>query len=136
MKTVLEVEMPAGCLHQENVSINEDNAMECIMTQKWLASKIIGYEAWFDYLGRGLTEWELLLDNSNPTAPGENPSHYDYPESTRALHQDNYSKAVENQPSGKDDINTTLCVDAPGNRYTKFNDRDMPLQYFWKLHGG
>ena len=67
----------------------------------------VGYEAWFDFLRTGLPEQTPVLDNRNPTAAGEIPSRFYYPEDEQALNMNNYQEAVDRQ-GGTDDINSKL----------------------------
>lgn len=105
--TYYGIQVPDGYLTQPEVAYNASKALTQIMNQKWLSLFFVGYEAWFDYLRTGLPEKEALLDNRNPTAPGQIPSRFYYPEDEQALNKENYTIAVQNQ-GGKDDINTKL----------------------------
>lgn len=94
-------------LQQTGIAFNSDNAMEQIMQQKWMSLFMVGYEAWFDFLRTGLPVQNQLLDNRNPSAPGEVPSRFYYPEDEQALNTANYQEAIKRQ-GGEDNINTKL----------------------------
>ncbi|MDR1154745.1 MAG: SusD/RagB family nutrient-binding outer membrane lipoprotein [Bacteroidales bacterium] len=93
---------------QPGVVFDEDNAMKLIMFQKWTAQFFVGSEAWLDFKRTGLPEMEPLMENRNPTKPGEIPSRFLYPEDEQTLNVDNFSAAVVRQEGGNDDINTKL----------------------------
>ncbi len=101
------LEASNGYLTQPGVAYQEATALEQIMLQKWLSLFFVGYEAWFDFLRTGLPEQDALLDNRNPTAPGEVPSRFYYPENEQALNGAHYKEAIERQ-GGTDNINTKL----------------------------
>ena len=104
------VEMPASYLAQPGVAYSDadaDEAVRQIMLQKWMCMFFVGYEAWFDFLRTGLPEQTPVLDNRNPTAAGEIPSRFYYPEDEQALNMNNYQEAVDRQ-GGTDDINSKL----------------------------
>lgn len=105
--TYYDIQVPDNYLTQAGVLYTSADALKQIMTQKWLSLFFIGYEAWFDYLRTGLPEKEALLDNRNPTAPGQTPSRFYYPEDEQALNKENYTIAIKNQ-GGTDNINTKL----------------------------
>lgn len=94
-------------MQQTGIAFNSDNAMEQIMQQKWMSLFMVGYEAWFDFLRTGLPVQNQLLDNRNPSAPGEVPSRFYYPEDEQALNTANYQEAIKRQ-GGEDNINTKL----------------------------
>lgn len=102
-----DVKLPEGYLTQDGVAYQSEKAWEQIMLQKWLSLFMVGYEAWFDFLRTGLPKQQALLDNRNPTASGEVPSRFYYPEDEQALNGDNYKQALEKQ-GGTDDINSKL----------------------------
>lgn len=92
---------------QTAVAYDPQRGVEQIMTQKWLANFMVGYENWFDFLRTGLPKQTMPLDNRNPTAPGEIPSRYYYPENEQAVNKAQYDAAVQLE-GGTDDINTKL----------------------------
>jgi hypothetical protein len=101
--------LPDGAyLAQPEVAFDSSKGLQQIMTQKWLAQFFVGYESWFDYLRTGYPEMAPLLDNRNPTRPGETPSRFYYPEDEQALNAAHYAEAVSHQSGGNDDINTKL----------------------------
>ena len=98
----------AAYMAQPAVEFDSGKGLEQIMLQKWIAQFFVGYEAWFDFKRTGLPEMEPLIDNRNPTRPGEIPSRFLYPESEQVLNPDSYTAGVKRQTGGKDDINTKL----------------------------
>ena len=98
----------AEYMAQPEVAFDANKGLAQIMLQKWIAQFFVGYEAWFDFKRTGLPEMEPLIDNRNPTRPGEIPSRFLYPESEQLLNMDNHSAAISRQAGGKDDINTKL----------------------------
>lgn len=99
---------PAAAYQQQaGVAYDAAQGLEQVLTQKWLANFMVGYEGWFDFLRTGLPRQTLPIDNRNPTAPGEVPSRFYYPETEQAVNKAQYDAAVSLQ-GGKDDINTAL----------------------------
>ena len=80
---------------------------ELLIYVKLILNSYLGYEAWFDFLRTGLPVQNQLLDNRNPSAPGEVPSRFYYPEDEQALNTANYQEAIKRQ-GGEDNINTKL----------------------------
>lgn len=79
-----------------------DDQLETIMTQKWLASFLVGLESWYDFRRTGLPS--VIVpgpDNVNNDAV---PVRFLYPDSEQTLNGDNYKAAVS--AFGADDINT------------------------------
>lgn len=101
------VSMPDNFLQQEGIAYNDAEALNLIMTQKWMALFMVGYEAWFDFLRTGLPVQDEIIDNRNPTAAGEVPSRFYYPSDEQALNTANYEAAIARH-GGTDDINTEL----------------------------
>lgn len=94
-------------LYATGVAYDSNNALTQIMQQKWLSLFMVGYEAWFDFLRTGLPAQSAPKDNRNPSAPGEVPSRFYYPESEQAVNAVHYKEAIELQ-GGTDNINTKL----------------------------
>ena len=94
-------------LSQQNVQLADGDAIEKILTQKWMSLFFIGYQGWYEYLRTGYPKLSKPLDNRNPTAPGEVPSRFYYPETEQAVNITNYNAAIKAQ-GGSDDINTKL----------------------------
>ena len=97
----------AEYLRQPAVRFVASDALPRVMRQKWLANFLVGYEGWFDFLRTGLPEQTLPLDNRNPTASGQIPSRFYYPETEQAVNKNQYDAALQKY-GGKDDINTKL----------------------------
>lgn len=94
-------------LSQNGVAYDTTHALTQIMEQKWLSLFMVGYEAWFDFLRTGLPTQAKPKDNRNPSAPGEVPSRFYYPESEQAVNGTHYKEAIDMQ-GGTDNINTKL----------------------------
>lgn len=97
----------AAYLLKQDIAFDNDKAIKQIMLQKWMSLFMVGYEAWFEFLRTGLPEQNALRDNRNPSAPGEIPSRFYYPEDEQALNTANYKAAIEKH-GGEDNINTKL----------------------------
>jgi hypothetical protein len=96
------VSLPGDYLEREGVSY--DNTLGVIMTQKWLASFLVGFEAWYDYRRTGLPRFiQPGPDNVNNDVV---PVRFFYPSDQQTLNPDNYAAAVSRQ--GPDDINTKV----------------------------
>lgn len=91
-----------------------NNTLEQIITQKWIALYLDGWEAYAEYRRTGypqLMKWDLEIDNGPPVritaaewveVPREYvPGRLPYPDNEKDLNVENYSIAVENQ--GGDD---------------------------------
>jgi len=85
------VELPNDYLSRTGVAY--DGQLETIMTQKWLASFLVGFEGWFDYRRTGLPSFII-------------PVRFMYPGNQQTLNKENYDAAVSRQ--GPDDINTKV----------------------------
>ncbi len=86
-------------LAQEGVAYVGD--LEQIITQKWLASFMVGLEAWYDLRRTGLpSSIEPGQDNVNSDRV---PVRFFYPSEEQSLNPDNYRAAVS--AMGEDDIN-------------------------------
>ena len=93
-------------VQRADVAYNAANGVEQILTQKWLANFMVGYEAWFDFLRTHLPAQAMPMDNRNPS-PGQIPSRFYYPETEQAVNKAQLDAALKEQ-GGKDDINTKL----------------------------
>ncbi|MDQ3536764.1 MAG: SusD/RagB family nutrient-binding outer membrane lipoprotein, partial [Bacteroidota bacterium] len=98
------VEMPDTYLTQADVIYDTSKAMNLIMTQKWLANFLVGYEAWLDFKRTGYPALKPLLDNANGNII---PSRYRYPAEEQAYNNESYTNALQTL-SGEDDINAKL----------------------------
>ncbi len=79
-----------------------DSQLETIITQKWLASFLVGLEGWYDFRRTGFPS--VIVpgpDNVNGDAV---PVRFLYPDSEQTLNGENYQAAVS--AFGVDDINT------------------------------
>ncbi|WP_027076282.1 SusD/RagB family nutrient-binding outer membrane lipoprotein [Maribacter antarcticus] len=96
-----EVEQDVNAyLAQTEVAYNGE--LETILTQKWLASFLVGYEGWYDFRRTGLPS--VIVpgpDNVNNDAV---PVRFLYPDSEQTLNGENYKAAVSR--IGGDDINS------------------------------
>lgn len=92
---------------QNGIAYNEVNAIEQIMTQKWMSLFFIGYQAWFEYVRTGLPKQEPLRDNRNPSGMGGRPSRFYYPEDEQAVNGNSLKDALSRM-GGKDDVNYKL----------------------------
>ncbi len=97
----LGLTLPAGYLSQPNVILDGSNDLERIVTQKWIASFMNGYEAWFDFRRTGYPDLPLPQDNLNNDVF---PVRYAYPSTEQAVNGSNYSDAVN--AIGGDDYNS------------------------------
>ena len=86
------LEMPADYLQRPGVAFDTNTALEQIMTQKWLANFLNGYEAWCDFRRTGLPK--LTLSQEQITNNGGFPSRFRYPVSEQAVNLENYTIAV------------------------------------------
>ncbi len=86
-------------LAQDGVAF--DGNLETIMRQKWLASFMVGMEAWYDFRRTGLpTNIQPGQDNVNSNRV---PVRFLYPDQEQSLNAENYEQAVS--AMGGDDIN-------------------------------
>jgi hypothetical protein len=93
--------IPTGFTLQANVILDGSNDLERIMTQKWIASFMNGYEAWFDFRRTGFPDLPLPQDNLNNDVF---PVRYAYPSTEQAVNGANYSEAAG--AIGGDDYNS------------------------------
>lgn len=93
--------IPTGYTLQPNVILDGSNDLERIMTQKWIASFMNGYEAWFDFRRTGFPNLPIPQDNLNNDVY---PVRYAYPSTEQAVNGTNYSEAAS--AIGGDDYNS------------------------------
>jgi hypothetical protein len=86
-----EVEMPVGYLLSPEVLLDGTDDLNKIMTQKWIALFMNGYESWLDIRRTGFPEMMISPDNLNGNVY---PVRYRYPSSEQAVNGANYSDAV------------------------------------------
>ena len=80
-----------------------DGTMLTIMTQKWLASFLVGLEAWYDI--RRIGQPSFVLPSTENVNGDKIPVRFLYPDDEQALNADNYATAVAKMSDG-DDINS------------------------------
>lgn len=85
------LETPADYLSQSEVLLDGTADLERIMTQKWIASFMNGYEAWFDIRRTSFPVLTIPLDNLNGDVY---PVRYRYPSTEQAVNATNYNEAV------------------------------------------
>lgn len=99
------ISTPATYMADTDVSITDENdALEKVITQKWMANFMVGNEAWFDYLRTQLPVVKPNLDNVNTGK--EIPSRYLYPNDEQVYNSKNYQSETSKMTGGKDNINT------------------------------
>ena len=77
-------------LAQDGVSY--DNELETIITQKWLASFLVGFEAWYDFRRTGLPS--VIVPGPDNVNNDRVPVRFLYPDSEQTLNADNFNTAV------------------------------------------
>lgn len=85
------VSLPSNYLTGANVQLDGTEDLERIMTQKWIASFINGYEAWIDARRTGFPVLPIPTDNLNGNVF---PVRYTYPSTEQAVNGTNYASAV------------------------------------------
>lgn len=78
-----------------------DGALETIMRQKWLASFMVGLEAWYDFRRTGLPS--IIVPGQDNVNNDQVPVRFLYPDREQSLNADSYRQAVD--AIGGDDIN-------------------------------
>ncbi len=78
-----------------------DGNLETIMTQKWLASFLVGLEAWYDFRRTGLPSF--IIPGQDNVNSDRVPVRFLYPDREQTLNTENYEAAVSRM--GGDDIN-------------------------------
>ncbi len=81
--------LPTTYLTQAGVAWT--GSLEQIITQKWLASMLVGYEGWLNYRRTGFPVLNTALDNTNND---KLPVRYRYPDTEKAVNPTNYNAAV------------------------------------------
>lgn len=79
-----------------------DNKLETIITQKWLASFLVGLEAWYDYRRTGFPS--VIIPGPDNVNSGKVPVRFLYPSSEQTQNGENYKAAVS--AIGGDNINS------------------------------
>lgn len=86
-----------------SLSVDNNNALEQIGNQKWLALYCQGVEAWTEYRRTGFPVLTAAVDG---LLNGQIPSRYTYPSSEQSLNGSSYDAAIANQ--GADLLTTKL----------------------------
>lgn len=88
-----QTQMPAGYLTEGPAAYGTagSNKIEQIITQKWLAHMINGYEGWIEYRRTGFPRFKPIAASLNE---GRIPVRMPYPISEAALNQDNFDAAT------------------------------------------
>ena len=84
-------EMPTGYLTQTSVALDNQDVLKKIITQKWLASMLVGYEGWLEHRRTGFPAFMVAVENLNND---KLPVRYLYPTPEQALNTANYQEAV------------------------------------------
>ena len=79
-----------------------DGNLETIITQKWLASFLVGMEAWYDFRRTGLPS--VIVPGPDNVNGDVVPVRFIYPDVEQSLNGDNYQQAVS-ALGGDDNIN-------------------------------
>ncbi len=98
------VEMPEGYLNR--VGVAYDGEIPTIMTQKWLALFLNGYEAYYNLRRTGFST--LITPGPDNVNGNRVPLRYLYPDDQQTLNTANYEAALARQ--GADDINTPMWL--------------------------
>ncbi|NOQ72410.1 MAG: SusD/RagB family nutrient-binding outer membrane lipoprotein [Crocinitomix sp.] len=85
------LEIPAEYLSNPLIFLDGTADLERIMTQKWIASFMNGYEGWLDVRRTGFPTLTIPLDNLNGDVY---PVRYRYPSTEQAVNATNYNAAV------------------------------------------
>ncbi len=88
--------LPSDYLERTTVALTDDTTIEKIITQKWLASMLVGYEGWLNYRRTGFPALQIAVENLNND---EFPVRYIYPATEQALNAANYQEAVSRMGS-------------------------------------
>lgn len=86
------VALPAGYLASNAVQLNGTDNLKKIMTQKWIANFMNGYEAWIDVRRTGFPQLPIPQDNLNNN---KFPVRFRYPATEQAANKSNYNAAVQ-----------------------------------------
>lgn len=78
-----------------------DDTLETIITQKWLASFLVGFEAWYDFRRTGLPS--VIVPGPDNVNSDRVPVRFLYPDSEQTLNNANYEQAISQM--GGNDIN-------------------------------
>lgn len=96
-------------LAQPNVVFKSANAIELIITQKYLASFMrLGWQPYYTHLRTGFPYFNN--DGNGILNDGKLPKRWMYPESEYLYNKENVEQAIKNQGFSKDDINETTWI--------------------------
>ena len=100
--------MPADYLTTGAAAFGTNNAFEQIITQKWLANIVNGYEGWIEYRRTGFPALKTISASlNNDLIPVRMP----YPTSEDALNNANFSQAASNTNGNSVNSNVWWDVD-------------------------
>lgn len=87
-----QVDLPADYLTVD-AALNDGNTLENIITQKWIANSINGYEGWVEYRRTGFPQLKTISASLNNNLI---PIRMPYPSEEEALNSVNYNTASNN----------------------------------------
>ena len=87
-----QVDLPADYLTVD-AALNDGNTLENIITQKWIANSINGYEGWVEYRRTGFPQLKTISASLNNNLI---PIRMPYPSEEEALNSVNYTTASNN----------------------------------------
>ncbi|MDF4220154.1 SusD/RagB family nutrient-binding outer membrane lipoprotein [Maribacter sp. M208] len=87
-----QVELPENYL-TEDAPFDNGNTIENIITQKWIANSINGYEGWIEYRRTGFPQLKTISASLNNNLI---PTRMPYPSEEEALNNANYTQASNN----------------------------------------
>lgn len=104
----IDLTLPPDFLTQDGIAYegSQQDKLNLIGTQKWVALFFNGLEAWFDWRRTGIPELTPGVSNLNNDII---PVRYVYPQVEQSLNSENRAEAVARQ--GTDDINTKVWWD-------------------------
>lgn len=104
----IDVTMPAGYLTQPDVAFtgSDNEKLEKIALQKWIALYFNGLEGWFDWRRTNMPE---VIPGPANLNGNKVPVRYIYPLSEQSLNTENREAAVQRQ-GGTDDLNTRMWL--------------------------
>ncbi|MBV6646634.1 MAG: SusD/RagB family nutrient-binding outer membrane lipoprotein, partial [Cyclobacteriaceae bacterium] len=85
-------------LAEPNIAYNGSQALQQIITQKWLANINNGFESWADYRRTGFPILNPIpnTDGLSETGGSDVPTRIRYPIEEQSLNRDNYQSAIQN----------------------------------------
>lgn len=86
-----QTDLPSDYLETVPSAYDENNALEQIITQKWISNMVNGFEGWIEYKRTGFPALKMVdASLNNDLIPVRMP----YPIDEAALNQENYNKAA------------------------------------------